>query len=505
MAFVRLPSRHAGRLALLALSILAIIFTYSLASPGSASAAQATVAWDPETGTSVAGYKVYWGTVSRNYSWYADAATQTSYAVPSLSQGATYYFAATAYDAAGNQSGYSNEIAYTVPSACTYAISPASQSIGAGGGIANTNVSAGTGCNWTTSNSTSWITITSGASGAGSGTVTYTANANTGTASRTAGLTIAGQILTVTQAGAPTYTLSVSTGGTGSGTVTNNPSGTTFAAGTSVTLTATPGANSTFAGWSGACTGTGTCTVTMNANLSVTVAFNLKTYSINASAGSGGSVSPTGNVSINGGANQSFTITPAAGYKVSNVLVDGASVGAVTSYTFSTVSANHTIAASFAGNTYTLSTAKIGTGTGTVTNSPSGTTFVAGTPVTLTAKPNANSTFAGWSGACSGTSSTCTLTMNSNASVTVDFVLNGSYTITSSATAGGIIYPSGIVNVPSGSSPGFVIIGYSGHRIADVKVDGVSVGQVSTYIFKNMRASHTIQASFEGTSTVRAK
>ncbi len=48
------------------------------------------------------------------------------------------------------------------------------------------------------------------------------------------------------------------------------------------------------------------------------------------------------------GADQSFTITPDSGYQVADVLVDGASVGAVTSYTFNNVMANHTIAASFA-------------------------------------------------------------------------------------------------------------------------------------------------------------
>ncbi len=50
---------------------------------------------------------------------------------------------------------------------------------------------------------------------------------------------------------------------------------------------------------------------------------------------------------------QTFTITPAANYKVSAVTVDGVSVGAVSSYTFSNVTANHTISASFAANTNT--------------------------------------------------------------------------------------------------------------------------------------------------------
>lgn len=69
-------------------------------------------------------------------------------------------------------------------------------------------------------------------------------------------------------------TLTVTKAGTGSGTVTSSPSGTSFATGTIVTLTATPATGSTFAGWSGACSGTGSCVVTMDANKAVTATFN---------------------------------------------------------------------------------------------------------------------------------------------------------------------------------------------------------------------------------------
>ena len=57
---------------------------------------------------------------------------------------------------------------------------------------------------------------------------------------------------------------------------------------------------------------------------------------------------------VNDAANQAFIITPAGGYHVADVLVDGGSVGAVTNYQFNTVTADHTIAASFAINQYTL-------------------------------------------------------------------------------------------------------------------------------------------------------
>ena len=79
-----------------------------------------------------------------------------------------------------------------------------------------------------------------------------------------------------------------------------------------------------------------------------------ETFTITATAGAGGAIEPSGEVVVNSGASQAFTITPDTGYVVDDVLVDGASVGAVSSHTFENVTANHTIDASFAeGTTFT--------------------------------------------------------------------------------------------------------------------------------------------------------
>jgi PKD repeat protein len=72
-----------------------------------------------------------------------------------------------------------------------------------------------------------------------------------------------------------------------------------------------------------------------------------KSYTITASAGTGGTIAPSGSVKVNSGDSQTFTITPDTGYRIADVLVDGGSVGAVTSYTFINVMADHSIAASF--------------------------------------------------------------------------------------------------------------------------------------------------------------
>jgi hypothetical protein len=157
------------------------------------------------------------------------------------------------------------------------------------------------------------------------------------------------------------YSLTMNKSGTGSGTVTSSPAGincgtscaASYDAGTIVTLTATPTNGSTFTSWSGGgCSGNGTCSITMNADATITASFgvnpNPTTYTITAFAGTGGTISPSGSVMVNQGGSQTFTLVPATGYTVADVNVDGTSVGAVTSYTFSNVTTNHTISATFA-------------------------------------------------------------------------------------------------------------------------------------------------------------
>ena len=68
---------------------------------------------------------------------------------------------------------------------------------------------------------------------------------------------------------------------------------------------------------------------------------------ISASAGVGGTISPSGLVCLNSGDSQTFTITPNSGYAIIGVMVDGASQGAISSYTFTNVTTNHTISATF--------------------------------------------------------------------------------------------------------------------------------------------------------------
>jgi hypothetical protein len=77
-----------------------------------------------------------------------------------------------------------------------------------------------------------------------------------------------------------------------------------------------------------------------------------ETHTITATAGANGSISPSGSLLVNDGANRSFSITPNTNYHVADVLVDGVSKGSLASYTFSNVTKNHTIEANFVLNNH---------------------------------------------------------------------------------------------------------------------------------------------------------
>ncbi len=96
---------------LLRLQVLLLIL------PGCLKAAEVTLAWDANIEPSLAGYRLHYGKTSRAYSHSVDVGNVTTYTLTGLDPGALYYFAATAYDAQGNESGFSDEISYTIPGA----------------------------------------------------------------------------------------------------------------------------------------------------------------------------------------------------------------------------------------------------------------------------------------------------------------------------------------------------------------------------------------------------
>jgi hypothetical protein len=225
-------------------------------------------------------------------------------------------------------------------------------------------------------------------------------------------------------------------------------------------------------------------------------------YKISASAGAGGTINPSGEVTVGYGGSQTFTITPNTGYKIADVLVDGGSVGAVSSYTFSNVTAGHNIAASFTPITFQIS-ASAGAG-GSI--SPSGTITVnSGANQTFNITPNGGYEIANVlvDGGNVGKVTSYTFTnVTANHTIAASFVQSATPTfqIVASAGAGGSIDPSGTITVNSGANQTFTITPDSGYGIADVLVDGSSVGAVSSYAFTNVTTDHTIAASFAATA-----
>ncbi len=80
-------------------------------------AANVTLGWDPSYDTNVVGYNVYYGVASHDYPYKLDAGSATSVTISNLVGGLTYYVAGTAYDSAGNESAFSDEMSFTMPGA----------------------------------------------------------------------------------------------------------------------------------------------------------------------------------------------------------------------------------------------------------------------------------------------------------------------------------------------------------------------------------------------------
>jgi Fe-S cluster biogenesis protein NfuA len=230
----------------------------------------------------------------------------------------------------------------------------------------------------------------------------------------------------ITGSSTTSFTLTVTKSGTGTGTVTSSPAGIScgptcsanFDSGAVVNLTATPDSGSTFAGWSGACSGTGACSMTMDAAKSVSA---------------------------------NFTASPGP---------------------------------------FSLTVAKSGTGTGTVTSTPPGiscgttcsASFASGTVVSLTATPDTGSAFAGWGGACSGTGA-CSVTMDAAKSVSATFNSNppaalSSITVSPTSVIGGNS-STGTLTL-TGAAVGSVVVALSSNNASATVPPSVTVPQGAT-------------------------
>jgi len=254
----------------------------------------------------------------------------------------------------------------------------------------------------------------------------------------------------------------------------------------------------------------------VSANHSIAVTFVQSVFTITATAGENGTITPDGDVYVDENDDQSFTIEANDGYRIMSVLVDGAEaiselVDGV--YTFTNVTADHTIAATFVSETATTHTITATAGeNGTIT--PSGAIEVVDgesktfTIVAATGYHIASVMVDEVEAIESLVEGVYTFTnVTGNHTIAVTFAIN-TFTITATAGENGTITPEEVAVIP-GENAEFTITPAEGYRIAAVVVDAETEGEANVtndvvagdeaffYTFTNVTANHTIHATFE--------
>jgi hypothetical protein len=250
-----------------------------------------------------------------------------------------------------------------------------------------------------------------------------------------------------------------------------------------------------------------TCTVMDSATVPVTsaasnaVSVTLNQLTITVTQGVNGVIAPAGVTDVNYGGSQAFIITPATGYNIVEVDVNGSSVGAVTSYTVSDVTGNTSVTASFAINTYSLSVTVGENGQSNITSQ----TVNWGSVENFEFTPSTGFSVAGVdvNGSSVGAVGSLSITVTGPTTVDVSFTIS-QYTITPSAGVNGVISPSTSQTVDYGDSQFFTITPNTGYSIASLTVDGSPVTVASSYTFSNVQASHTITVTFAPTPSPTA-
>jgi hypothetical protein len=293
--------------------------------------------------------------------------------------------------------------------------------------------------------------------------------------------------------GTSTLTVSVTGNGTVTGTGINCGNGATdctesYTTGTSVTLTESTPSGATFTGWGGSCSGTGTtCNVTMSASKTVTATFSggaaMATLTVSVS-GNGKVIGP--GINCGSGAttcsasysqNASVTLTQVANAGATFAGWGGSCSGTGTNCTVQ-MTTSKTVTAIFSGATTQAALSVTVTGSGRVFgpgincglgNTDCSEIYTTGSSITLAETPASGASFIGWGNACSGATSSCTIVMDANKSLTASFSQGSTQKILT-VTVGG----SGRVSGP-GISCGTTI-----HDCSNAYNDGAVVTLLAT-------------------------
>ena len=210
-----------------------------------------------------------------------------------------------------------------------------------------------------------------------------------------------------TQPPPTSFTVSTSMTGTGSGSI--SPTSRTVAQGSTTSFSITAGTDSSIAsvtGCGGSLSGSTYTTGAITSNCTITATFNLNTYTVTATAGTGGSINPK-SANVAHGDTTAFTVTPNSGYQINAVSGCGGSLSANT-FTTAAVTGNCSVTASFAlvdtppppTTSFPVTTATTGNGSGTI--SPTQAIVSQGQTANFQVVPSTGSMIAGVTG-CSGT------------------------------------------------------------------------------------------------------
>ena len=232
------------------------------------------------------------------------------------------------------------------------------------------------------------------------------------------------------------------------------------------------------------------------ANHTIDVMFAQASYVVTAEKPENGTITPEGDSTYKYGESPVYTITPDEGFAIEDVTVDGSSVGAVESYTFSNIKEDHTIAATFKQITYNIVASAGAHGT----IDPVGTVEVnynADTTFTITPDEGYQIATLKVDGKEVDTASTYKfekVTANHTISVTFTAI---TYEIVATAGEGGKINPEGTVVVKHGANQSFAITPDKGYSVKAIKVDDAEVDSiVLPYVFENVTENHTIAVEF---------
>ncbi len=233
-------------------------------------------------------------------------------------------------------------------------------------------------------------------------------------------------------------------------------------------------------------------------------------YTISATAGNG-QISPAGVSTVEEGQDQAYVVSAAPGYHIADVRVDGVSVGIVSSYTFSHVTGNHTIGASFSEDVAEEVTISASAGAGGRI-SPSGTTIVpaGGTQsYGITVQDGYHVSALVVDGVSLGPLASYTFDhITTSHTIAAVFAPDIEiFSIISSATEGGNLYPSDLVIVNQGDSQHFFAVPAEGYHVYDLLINGASKGPIGDITISDINQDGTIRAVFhlsESRKTINA-